>query len=62
MDLRIVNKPKDDRLQMYPFMIPLTLKKKARIVCAKRNITLAEFVRESIRKNIKNYEHLLKSL
>jgi len=58
METHYIEKPESDIKKLYPFMFPKKLKMQARVICAKRDITLAKFVRESIEKNIKNYNKI----
>lgn len=45
---------------IFPFVLPKDMQMRAKIICAKRGISLAEFAREGMRKNIKKYERFLK--
>lgn len=44
------------------FMLPDRLRKQCNAICTSRGIELAEYVRESIIKNNKNYEFLLRNI
>jgi predicted DNA-binding protein len=51
----------EKRKKFYIFRFPDDLKIKTKIICAKRSINMATFVREGIEKNIKFYEWMLKN-
>jgi len=46
----------------YHFILPKKLKKQMKIICLHRGIELAEYTRECIIKNNKNYKNLIKNV
>jgi len=45
--------------EKYIFFLPSEFKLKAKLICAKRDISLAKFVRESVEKHIEYYKQFL---
>ena len=57
--MSIVPKPTRKDSSAFLFMFPNNLKKKAKLICVERDISLAYFLREAIEKHVKKYENLL---
>lgn len=58
MNVKIIDKP-NDMLRVFPFNLPNSLKKKAKLVCIKRGISLGQFIRESMKLHLKKYKDII---
>lgn len=56
--VKIIKKPStiNNKNTSIIFKLPLSMKKRLRLICAERNITNSVFIRESLEENIKKYE------
>jgi len=43
------------------FRLPRELNRMSRIICAEREISMAQFVRESLERNIENYKNYIRT-
>lgn len=55
--VKIIYKPSDNKEDTrIIFSVNRKIKKRARLICAERDISLSKFIRESLEENVKKYE------